>query len=152
MIGLVLDASAILKWFRSDGESNVEAARSIRAAFQAGRLMLHAPTLLTLEIVNIAGRRWGWDESQLTELVESLDELGLARADPDPARVVHWTAWGLTAYDAAYVALAEAEAVRLVTDDDRILAIAPEVAVPMSSVARLLAASVDSASGADPPP
>lgn len=150
MIGLVLDASVFLKWFRSEGEAHVGAARSIRAAFHAGRIMVLAPNLLTLELVNVAGRRWGWDEGQLTELVESIDELGITWVDPEPTRVAHWTARGLTAHDATYVALAEGEGVRLVTDDDRILALAPAVAAPLSGVDRLLAALADPASGDEP--
>lgn len=153
MTGLVLDASVVLKWFREHGEAHAEAARSIRAAFQAGRLVAFAPSLLTLEILNTAGRRWGWDEAQLIELVEALDEIGILRTDPEPTRVASWTAVGLTAYDATYVALAEAEGVRVVTDDDRILALAPEVAVPLSRVDRLLAEAAPSepARGDEPP-
>lgn len=153
MTGLVLDASVVLKWFRDHGEAHIEAARSIRVAFQAGWLVAYAPSLLTLEILNTVGRRWGWAEPRLIELVEALDEIGIIRADPEPSRVAYWTAMGLTAYDATYVALAEAEGVRLVTDDDRILTVAPEVAVPLSGVGRLLAEAVppEPATGDEPP-
>lgn len=69
----------------------------------------------------------------------------MSLASPAPSRSRGassiWTARGLTAYDAAYVALAEAEAVRLVTDDDRILAVAPAVAMSLSGVDRPLAAA-----------
>lgn len=138
MTGLVLDASVILKWFRATGEAHVEEARSIKSAFKAGRLVVHAPSLLQLEILNIAGRRWGWEEARLIELVAALAEVGITYADPEPRDVARWTALGLTAYDAAYVALAETEAVRLVTDDDRILAVAPAVAVSLVMAHRLV--------------
>jgi predicted nucleic acid-binding protein len=40
----------------------------------------------------------------------------------------------LAAYDAAYVALADGEQLRLVTDDDGIVAAAPDMAVALADV------------------
>jgi predicted nucleic acid-binding protein len=42
--------------------------------------------------------------------------------------VARWTARGLTAYDASYVALAEEQAIRLITADQRIVETAAPVA------------------------
>lgn len=133
MTEVVLDASVVLKWFRADGERHLEPARSLRTAFEAGDLIVFAPPLLRLEIVNVAGRRWGWIESALVELAAALDELGFELIDPELARVAHWTARGLTAYDAAYVAVAEANNTPLVTDDDLVVAVAGEVATALAS-------------------
>jgi predicted nucleic acid-binding protein len=127
----VLDASVILKWFRGEGERHLAAARALRTAYEAGKLLVLAPRLLQLEIVNVAGRRWSWGETALVDLARALDELGFELKEPELDRVARWTARGLTAYDAAYVALAEAEALRLVTDDELILAIAPKVAIAL---------------------
>ncbi len=133
MTEAVLDASVILKWFRGEGERHLAAARSLRAAFEAGKLLVLAPPLLRLEIVNVAGRRWSWDETVLVELAVALDELGLELKEPELDHVARWTARGLTAYDAAYVALAEAEALQLITDDDLILTVAPHVAIALAA-------------------
>ena len=130
----VLDASVVLKWFRSEGERHLEAARSLRRAFEAGALHAFAPPLLHLEIVNVAGRRWGWDETALVDLAEALGDLGSELIEPDLGRVAHWTAKGLTAYDAAYVALAEAEGLELITDDELVVALAPQVAVGLATL------------------
>lgn len=135
MTEAVLDASVILKWFRGRGERNLAAARSLRAAFEAGELLVLAPPLLRLEIVNVAGRRWSWDETSLVELAAALDELGFELREPGLADVARWTAKGLTAYDASYVALAETEALRLITDDDLILSVAPQIAVALAAAA-----------------
>ena len=120
-----------MKWFRSEGERHVDNARSLRAAFEAGQLVILAPPLLRLEIVNVAGRRWQWAENALVELAVALDELGLEFKEPDLARVAFWTARGLTAYDAAYVALAETTPTRLITDDDSIVNVASDVATAL---------------------
>jgi predicted nucleic acid-binding protein len=128
----VLDASVVLKWFRDEGERNIDAARSLRRAFEAGSLVIFAPPLLWLEIINVAGRRWRWTEERLVELVAALEELGFIRTEPPLDRVARWTARGLTAYDAAYVALAEQESISLVTDDDLIVSVAPLIATALA--------------------
>jgi predicted nucleic acid-binding protein len=129
---VVLDASVVLKWFRQEGERHAEAARALRAAFAAGELLVLAPSLLLLEIVNVAGRRWGWDEAAVTELAAALDALGFELVEPELLRVAGWTGRGLTAYDAAYVAVAEAAGIELVTDDEHVLNVASGVAIPLA--------------------
>jgi predicted nucleic acid-binding protein len=130
----VLDASVVIKWFRSQGERHVDPARALRASFEAGELVVFTPPLLGLEIVNVAGRRWHWDEAALLDLAAALDDLGFELTEPEIVRVAHWTARGLTAYDAAYVAVAEAVGTRLVTDDDLIVEIADEIARPLAQI------------------
>ena len=134
MTEYVLDASVVLKWFHSKGEHHVNTARSLRSNFETGALLLFAPPLLKLEIVNVAARRWGLGESGLIELAANLDELGLEFVEPELTRVARWTAAGLTAYDAAYVAVAEAGGIKLVTDDQLIVATAPEIAELLSDL------------------
>ena len=68
------------------------------------------------------------------ELATTLEDLGLEVREPKLEGVARWTGRGLTAYDAAYVALAEAEAVKLITDDDLIVAGAPAIATALASV------------------
>lgn len=134
MTEAVLDASVVLKWFRSAGERNLVAARTLRAAFAAGELVVLAPPLLRLEIVNVAARRWHWTEHALVELADALGDLGLELREPGLDVVARWAARGLTAYDASYVALAETESVRLVTDDDLVVATAPQIATALADV------------------
>ena len=121
-----------MKWFRSGGERHLDNARSLRARFEAGELVVFAPPLLRLEIINVAARRWHWAEGALVELAVALEDLGVEFTEPDLARVAFWTARGLTAYDAAYVALAETIPTRLITDDDLIVNIAGETATALA--------------------
>lgn len=132
MTEAVLDASVVIKWFRSDGERHIDAAREFRRMFEAGELIVFTPPLLQLEIVNVAGRRWHWDEAALVALAASLDELGFEQIEPDLVRVARWTARGLTAYDSAYVAVAEAVGAPLITDDDLIVELANAFAQPLA--------------------
>jgi predicted nucleic acid-binding protein len=119
----VLDASVVLTWF-------IDAGTTLRGEYESGNLAVVAPTLIHLEILNVAGRRWRWEAQALQELAEALDDLSFDLVDPDLAKVATWVAAGLTAYDAAYVAVAEAAAIPLFTSDERILSVAPRIARP----------------------
>lgn len=129
----VLDASVVIKWFHREGESHVEAARALRTQFEDGVLEVQAPTLLWLEILNVAARRWRSTQAKLEQLANSLTRLDFEMKDPDITAVARWTGQGLTAHDAAYVALAEQAGVHLVTDDEQILRVAPELAVGLAN-------------------
>jgi predicted nucleic acid-binding protein len=129
----VLDASVVLKWFRAEGEGHVEEAGEIRARFEAGDLYVLAPPLLWLEIVNVAARSWGWNGKQLDHLAETLPQLGFEQVQPGLPRLAAWTAAGLTAYDAAYLTVAEEAGVPLITDDAAILRAAPEIATALAT-------------------
>ncbi len=123
---LVLDASVVLKWFAGEGEAGFSQARTVRGQYEAGGLLVVVPSQMFLEVVNIAGRRWLWEEpqmflemvniagrrwlweeSQLLELAGALADLGFDIGEPELRSVTAWTARGLSAYDSAYVALAE---------------------------------------------
>jgi predicted nucleic acid-binding protein len=119
----VVDASIVLHWFGDGRESS--AARAL------AREELVAPPLLYLEVLNVAGRRWGWPEEALVELPRQLDRSGVTTEEPPLRAVAQWLARGLTASDASYVALAEERACPLVTDDLETLELAPEIARPL---------------------
>lgn len=131
MIEAVLDASVVLKWFVASEEPGRAEARALRAEYEAGRLVVVVPSLLFLELVNVAARRWGWDERALLNLASGLEDLRFEVAEPGLAAVAAWSARGLTAYDAAYVALAEERGLELVTDDRSILAAVGSIARPL---------------------
>ncbi|HET7928606.1 MAG TPA: type II toxin-antitoxin system VapC family toxin [Actinomycetota bacterium] len=126
----VLDASVVLKWFAPEQRGSVE-ARVLRNEYEAGRLTVAVPALLFLELLNVAGRRWRWDEVALLELAEGLDDLLFDVGEPGLQSVASWVARGLTAYDAVYVALAEERGLALVTDDATIMALADEITRPL---------------------
>jgi predicted nucleic acid-binding protein len=115
---LALDASVVLKWFDATEARYEGPARGLRTAYEAGRLQI--------------GRRWRWEASALAAAATALGALRIEFADPRLDDVARWTARGLTAYDAAYVAVAEHAGVELVTDDGEILAVAPGIARPLA--------------------
>lgn len=125
MTDVVLDASVIARWF---GPSADPASVRWRSDFEAGRVDITVPALVFLDLMNVAGRRWRWTEDRLLELVRELGASRFELVDPDLGRIAVWTARGLTAYDATYVALADERGIPLVTNDRRIVAVAPGIA------------------------
>lgn len=132
MIEAVLDASVVLKWFRTPDEHHVAAARALRSEYEAGELLAFAPALLFIEILNVAGRRWHLPEQQLDALASALPRLGLQLVEPDLSVIARWINRGLTAYDAAYLAVAEQTGARLITDAREILHAAPDLSSPLA--------------------
>lgn len=127
MNAIVLDASVVLKWFRTEDEGYA-AADALKRAYASGVYVVAAPRLLLLEMLNVAGRGWRWQRSQLMDLVERYRRLEFDAVEPDAASVVGWIAEGLTAYDAVYVALAEELEAPLITSDRRLKRAAPHLA------------------------
>lgn len=135
MTRLVLDASIIAKWFHSEGENHLKPARALRQEFEAGELTVYAPTLLGIEIINIAGRRWKWTEEALLTLAITFESLDFIWTEPDLSSLAPWIAKGLSTYDACYAAVSESEVATLITDDRRLLEVASEIAVSLESYA-----------------
>ncbi len=127
---LVLDASVVIRWFGP----HAGPAAPLRSEFESGRLGVIVPTLLFLELLNVAGRQWRWREDRLQDLVRELEGAKFEALDPPLDRVAAWVSRGLTAYDASYVALAEQLDFPLVTEDRAILEVARDVAIPLGDV------------------
>ncbi|MGH2916517.1 MAG: type II toxin-antitoxin system VapC family toxin [Solirubrobacteraceae bacterium] len=131
----MLAASVVVKWFHRQGGRHVDAALVLREQFSAGELRALAPPLLALEVVNLAARRWRWPQARLERLAEALALLRFDLVEPDLATVARWAARGLTAFDAAYVAVAEQAGAQLITDDDTLVRAAPGLAVALADAA-----------------
>ena len=127
---VVLDASVVLKWFVAEQRGSSE-ARELRAEYEAGRLTVVVPSIFFLELLNVAGRRWRWDADAVLELAGTLGDLAFEVGEADLPSVASWVARGLTAYDAAYVALAEERKLDLATDDSTIVQHTPGIGRPL---------------------
>lgn len=135
MIERVLDASVLVKWFTHTAEQHSEAARALMERYERGELVISAPPLLFVEMLNVAARRWRWEAPHLSELAEQMDAYGFHVQQPSLAGLARWTGRGLTAYDASYVALAEERRTVVVTADDQILAVAGPLAESVAAFA-----------------
>jgi predicted nucleic acid-binding protein len=138
---IVVDASAAIALIRGE-PAGPDIARVLRAsARDAVRLL--APEMFWLEIANVLLRRLGMRPNDVIEALREMDDLGIEAVRMDrPLLLVaidFQARFGLSAYDAAYLALAETEDARLLTLDRRLaLAAGPRaVDIPGHSQARM---------------
>ena len=122
---IVADASAMLEVLL-----RTPAAPAIEERLFEGGETLHAPHLIDLEVVQVLRRYAAAGEISAERAREALDDLAafrLRRWAHEPLTLRIWDLrQNLTAYDAAYVALAEALGAPLLTRDRR-LASAPGI-------------------------
>lgn len=115
---LVVDASAVLELLL-----NTPRAAAVAASLRGAR-SLHAPHLLDLEVVQVLRRfvlRGDLAEARARAALRDLGDLDLARYEHAPfARRLWALRETATAYDAAYLALAEALDAPLLTCDARL--------------------------------
>jgi predicted nucleic acid-binding protein len=116
---VVLDASAALAILRIE-PSAAEVGRRM-ATFAGEDDAILVPDSFWLELANVLVRRHGWTTDAVVAAFEALDELGVATVTVDrPLALLGldlMAAHRLTAYDAAYLALAEVEDAALLTLD-----------------------------------
>lgn len=106
MADIVVDTSTVVKWYIP--EQHHEQARSLRDDFLNGKQDLYAPALMPFEAVNALRYSGHYDGERLTEAATSLENYGIELVpfgSVGPiAEILNTVA--ITAYDAAYVALA----------------------------------------------
>jgi predicted nucleic acid-binding protein len=116
---IVLDASAALAWLL-----NQPAGVRIAERITRGDAQLHAPHLLDLEIAQVLRRYVASSDissTRVDQAFEDLKSLAIVRYPHDMLLPRIWELRSsLTAYDAAYVALAEALDAPLLTCDGKL--------------------------------
>jgi predicted nucleic acid-binding protein len=114
---LVVDASAVV-------ELLLHTALGGRVAERLGEEALHAPQLLDIEVVSVVNRLTNAGKLSGPEAAETLATylaLGVQRHDHEPLLGrIHELRGNFTAYDAAYVALAEGFGAPLLTCDAKL--------------------------------
>jgi predicted nucleic acid-binding protein len=125
MTTVLVDTSVLIKWFHHEGESEVSEARALRDATTRGDVESRIIDLALYEMGNVLSRSLGWPG---TAVADQLADIVTVCGAP-LALGLDWHRWaaivghrhGLTFYDAAWAAAAEALDVALVSADDRLL-------------------------------
>ena len=123
----MIDASVLVPYSMPDA-GDIDTGR-LEDAFADPATDVIAPSFVDLEVLNVGARRRGLDEPVLRTLAEQLEQLPLTRIDPELTDVARWAAQGLTAYDAAYAALAVQLDAGLLTLDGQLLDALPDRAI-----------------------
>ena len=126
MTRLLVDTSVLIKWFHSEGESEVPQARALRTAHQNGGLDAHVLDLGYYELGNVLLRGLGWAAGGVADQLDDLTTIlgpPLVMTAPwlrQAAELAHIHT--LTFYDAAWAAAAQQLAIPLVSADRKLLA------------------------------
>jgi predicted nucleic acid-binding protein len=122
---LIVDTSVLIKWFHSEGESELDAARAIRDAVQRGDLDALVLDLATYELGNVLLRALGWAAADIADQLDDvLAVCGTAMVMPSAwvrDAALLGERYQLTFYDAAWAACARGLSVPLVSADARLL-------------------------------
>jgi len=123
---VLADTSVIIKWFHSEGETELDEARAIRDATQRGELQTRVIDLAIYEIGNVLLRSLHWAGSDVADQLDDLIVIcgaPLALA-PEGLRLAArlGATHGLTFYDSAWAATAMGLGISLVSADAQLLA------------------------------
>lgn len=140
MTHLLIDTSVLIKWFHSEGESELSESRILRRAHVSGDLDAHLLDLAIYEVGNVLTRALRWGPA---EVADQLDDLHTVLGPP----LVMTADWlrhgaalahehGLSFYDASWAATAAKLNMSLVSADRQLLG-AGLAESPSDTVARL---------------
>ena len=131
----VADASIVAKWFLEEDFS--DKAKELRDSFAAGKLTISVPSLLFYETLNALWQSGLFKEEELTFAARALAKYGFDMWDPK-GKVYEQTAmlsskYGVSIYDASYVALSIHLKATLYTADSELIQKFPESAKHIST-------------------
>jgi predicted nucleic acid-binding protein len=116
---IVVDASILVNVIADDGADGRRTRREVRSAGE-----LAAPDLVDVETVAVLRKRWVAGTISDTRFAEAIDDLEAIELERYPTLPLMRRSFGLranvTAYDATYIALAEALDCELLTGDRRL--------------------------------
>lgn len=119
---VVVDASVVVKWYHD--EQYGRQALKLRADYASGVVDLAAPYLLLYEIANALRYNPNFGADELKSAVKDLLDLGidLVLIEEDQIKKISEIAFkhGITSYDAAYLAAAEAGDMLMYTADEKL--------------------------------
>lgn len=137
MQSFVIDSSIAIKWLKNSDENDAEKALEYYKKLKDKEIEIIIPDLLFYELSNFGSRQPNETLIACQELMENfLDpEMGIQVVPPDNELIQRATTLArdlkISAYDASYLAVAEKFSTKLVTADQKLLSIAPDLTVSL---------------------
>lgn len=123
MTTYVIDTSVIIKWFNQEDEVNIAIAHQIYADMVEDKIMLVAPSLLAIEVMNALKKGKDMPLSMIHKTIENLYALPLIIQEPTQGVLLQaaetMETYQLAAYDALFVATAKELECQLISDDQK---------------------------------
>jgi len=123
---VVVDASVIVKWFSE--EEGIEEALKVREDHIVGTKFIIAPDLMIYELLNTLRFKPGFNNTKVGRAIADIFSMQIDLITPseDLARRCSNLAFrfGITVYDACYIALGELMGIRVLTSDKKFYGLA----------------------------
>jgi predicted nucleic acid-binding protein len=136
---VVLDSSIAIALVRNEPPATAIRAATRRWADQSRPMI--APWIFWFEVVNVLARRYRYGGLDILHAVHEIDEVGLVTIEPDRGLLLltidHVERFGLSSYDASYLALAESHGGDVATLDRALAAAAGARAISFDERHRL---------------
>lgn len=121
MKGFVLDTSVVLKWFSEFGENDLPQAFQLRQALLDGSVTFTVPELLFYELSNALRYNPSLSSKDVQEALDSVMDMGFVVKGVDKRVMADAISiafrYGVTVYDAYFLALARTERRPLIIAD-----------------------------------
>ena len=128
---VVVDASVLIKWYNLEDDS--EKALQLRTDYASRQIELVAPYLITYEIANSLRYNPDFGAEDVKSAITDLMNMQLSLQPPDVTQMQRATdlafRYGITIYDAAYLALAETSEIPFYTADEKLVLKAAEARI-----------------------
>ncbi len=117
----VIDTSVVLQWYNQAGELHPKEAKRVLDDFRSGRIQISIPDILPLELINglIKGKSLSADEAN--KILNDLFDMPIKIIDVSlpvlEVAVTLMKQYKLASYDAYFLALAQYEGCKLISDD-----------------------------------
>lgn len=117
----VLDTSVVIKWFSEHGEDDLASALALRQGIIEGTLAVVVPDLIFYELANALRFNPHFSADDVAQALQSVNDMGFEIRAVEPAvleRSIYMAfKFNITAYDAYFLSLAQAEGKALITAD-----------------------------------
>ncbi|GBE05932.1 MAG TPA: PIN domain-containing protein [Nitrospirae bacterium] len=123
---IVIDSGVLLKAYFSDEDGHTE-AQNLISDYAKGNITFHAPSLITYEIINaclVASRMARFPKKRAKELMNEMLGIEIIKEDIGPLKDRIFdisTKHSTSAYDGAYIAVAESRHIPFLTADKKLL-------------------------------
>lgn len=122
---LAVDVNVVLTWLGLQNAGQQEAAIRIFSERVRGKLEVVAPDFLLVELLNVLKWRLKRSEDDSREMAKRVMGAGIKLVPMKQEEILRLDGlmykWGLTAYDAWYLLMAQTEKCKLVTSDPKLL-------------------------------
>src|SRR4030066_358045 len=122
---ITIDSGVLLKAYFPDETGHAE-AQSLIGDYARGNITFHAPNLIAYEIINaclVASRMARFPKERAKELMGEMLGIEIAREDIEPLKERIFdisTKHNISAYDGAYIAVAESKHIPFLTADKKL--------------------------------